>query len=669
MQQEDDLRGLAKTMNFTRAISVLFIIMNIYWFCYGTLKEWGTTINVLDKILLNFNKTTGLFSNILNTKIASFVFLGLSCLGTRSVKNKKITWQQIVIIGITGFVLFFINSWILTLSNLQETNTLLYTSTLTVGYLCLLSTGAKISRLLKNNLMDDVFNRENESFMQEMKLIENEYSINLPTKFYYKKKEYRGWINIINPARGIIVIGNPGSGKSFAVLNNVIKQEIEKGYSMLLYDYKFPDLTIIAYNHLLKFHAGYKVPPKFYILNFDDPHKSHRCNPINPNFMLDIADAYESAYIIMLNLNRNWIEKAGDFFVESPIILLAAVIWFLKIYKNGKFCTFPHVVELLNKQYEELFAILTSYPQLENYLSAFVDAWKSGAQDQLQGQIASAKIPLSRMISPALYWTMSGDDFTLDLNNPQNPKLVAIGNNPDRQSIYSSALALYTSRIAKLVNRKGMLKCGINLDEVATFYFKSLDNILATGRSNKISVCLGLQDFSQLRRDYGEKESKVIENIVGNIICGQVVADTAKILSERFGKILQQREGATITSNDRTQSISTQLDSLIPASKISSLSQGEFVGAVVDNWDQKITQKIFHCEIVIDTGKVRQEESNYVDLPVINSFLVDGCDKMQEIVEMNYNRIKNEATQIIIDEMKRIKADPKLKHLIKNKEG
>ena len=643
MQQEDDLRGLAKTMNFMRAISVLFIIINIYWFCYGTLKEWGTTINVLDKILLNFNKTTGLFSNILNTKIASFVFLGLSCLGTRGV--------------------------ILRLSNPQETNTLLYTSTLTVGYLCLLSTGAKISRLLKNNLMDDVFNRENESFMQEMKLIENEYSINLPTKFYYKKKEYRGWINIINPARGIIVVGNPGSGKSFAVLNNVIKQEIEKGYSMLLYDYKFPDLTIIAYNHLLKFHAGYKVPPKFYILNFDDPHKSHRCNPINPNFMLDIADAYESAYIIMLNLNRNWIEKAGDFFVESPIILLAAVIWFLKIYKNGKFCTFPHVVELLNKQYEELFAILTSYPQLENYLSAFVDAWKSGAQDQLQGQIASAKIPLSRMISPALYWTMSGDDFTLDLNNPQNPKLVAIGNNPDRQSIYSSALALYTSRIAKLVNRKRMLKCGINLDEVATFYFKSLDNILATGRSNKISVCLGLQDFSQLRRDYGEKESKVIENIVGNIICGQVVADTAKILSERFGKILQQREGATITSNDRTQSISTQLDSLIPASKISSLSQGEFVGAVVDNWDQKITQKIFHCEIVIDTEKVRQEESNYVDLPVINSFLVDGCDKMQEIVEMNYNRIKNEATQIIIDEMKRIKADPKLKHLIKNKEG
>ena len=292
-----------------------------------------------------------------------------------------------------------------------------------------------------------------------------------------------------------------------------------------------------------------------------------------------------------------------------------------------------------------------------------------GAGCLAYGQIASAKIPLSRMISPALYWTMSGDDFTLDLNNPQNPKLVAIGNNPDRQSIYSSALALYTSRIAKLVNRKGMLKCGINLDEVATFYFKSLDNILATGRSNKISVCLGLQDFSQLRRDYGEKESKVIENIVGNIICGQVVADTAKILSERFGKILQQREGATITSNDRTQSISTQLDSLIPASKISSLSQGEFVGAVVDNWDQKITRKIFHCEIVIDTEKFRLEDIIYVDLPIINSFLVDGRDKMQEIVEMNYNRIKNEATQIIIDEMKRIKADPKLKHLIKNKEG
>ena len=226
--------------------------------------------------------------------------------------------------------------------------------------------------------------------------------------------------------------------------------------------------------------------------------------------MTDISDAYESAYTIMLNLNKTWIEKQGDFFVDSPIILLAAIIWFLKIYKDGRYCTFPHAIELLNKRYSDLFIILTSYPSLENYLSPFMDAWKSGAQDQLQGQIASAKIPLSRLISPQLYWVMSGEDFTLDINNPAEPKILCIGNNPDRQSIYSAALGLYNSRIVRLINQKGKLKPSIIIDELPTIYFSGLDNLIATARSNKVAVCLGFQDFSQLERDYGEKEAKVV---------------------------------------------------------------------------------------------------------------------------------------------------------------
>jgi type IV secretory pathway TraG/TraD family ATPase VirD4 len=380
----------------------------------------------------------------------------------------------------------------------------------------------------------------------------------------------------VNPFRATIVLGTPGSGKSYAVVNNYIRQHIEKGFSMYIYDFKFDDLSTIAYNHLLNHSEGYSVRPKFYIINFDDPGKSHRCNPLNPIFMTDISDAYEEAYTIMLNLNRSWIQKQGDFFVESPIILLAAIIWFLKIYENGKYCTFPHAIELLNKKYEDVFTILTSYSELENYLSPFMDAWQGGAQDQLQGQIASAKIPLSRMISPQLHWVMTGDDFSLDINNPEEPKISCVGNNPDRQNIYSAALGLYNSRIVKLINKKGQLKSSVIIDELPTIYFRGLDNLIATARSNKVSVCLGFQDFSQLTRDYGDKESKVIQNTVGNIFSGQVVGETAKTLSERFGKVLQKRPSISINRNDTSTSISTQLDSLIPASKISTLTPGFF---------------------------------------------------------------------------------------------
>ena len=567
MQNEDDLRGLAKVMDFMRAISILFVVINIYWFCYQSFREWGINIGVVDKILLNFQRTAGLFSNILYTKLFSVVFLALSCLGTKGVKEEKITWNKIYMFLTIGFILFFLNWWLLALPLPLAANTSLYIFTMT----------------------------------------------------------------------------------------------------MYLYDYKFPDLSEIAYNHLLNHSDGYKVKPKFYIINFDDPRKSHRCNPINPAFMTDISDAYEASYTIMLNLNRSWITKQGDFFVESPIILLASIIWFLKIYQGGKFCTFPHAIEFLNKKYADTFTILTSYPELENYLSPFMDAWESNAQDQLQGQLASAKIPLSRMISPALYWVMTGDDFSLDINNPEEPKILVVGNNPDRQNIYSCALGLYNSRIVKLINKKHQLKCSVIIDELPTIYFRGLDNLIATARSNKVAVCLGFQDFSQLRRDYGDKESKVIENTVGNIFSGQVVSETAKTLSDRFGKVLQKRQSMTINRNDKSTSISTQMDSLIPPSKISNLTQGMFVGAVSDNFDERIEQKIFHAEIVVDNEQVKRETAGYKKLPQIIDFRdEDGNDRMQEEIQANYNRVKQEVQQIVTDEMERIKNDPNLQHLIKN---
>ena len=292
-----------------------------------------------------------------------------------------------------------------------------------------------------------------------------------------------------------------------------------------------------------------------------------------------------------------------------------------------------------------------------------------GAGCLAYGQIASAKIPLSRMISPALYWVMTGDDFSLDINNPKEPKILVVGNNPDRQNIYSAALGLYNSRIVKLINKKGQLKSSVIIDELPTIYFRGLDNLIATARSNKVAVLLGFQDYSQLTRDYGDKESRVIQNTVGNVFSGQVVGETAKILSERFGKVLQKRQSMTINQREKSTSISTQMDSLIPASKISNLTQGMFVGAIADNFDERIEQKIFHCEIVVDNEKVKRETARYVKLPQIIDFTdKDGNDRMQEEIQANYDRIRQEVRQIVEDEITRIKNDPELCHLIKEEE-
>lgn len=382
MMQEDDLRALGKIVDFFRAVAVTLLILHCYWYCYEAFYKLGLYNDILNSIIQEVAKT-GLFQNYTLNKIYCVAMLGLSCLGTQGVKSEKMTWFMISFALFFGGILFFFNFPLLKITNNIESNALLYIISLVSGFILLLTAGNWISRLLNNDLMKDVFNEENESFLQEERLLNSEYSVNLRTKYQYRKKEHRGWINVVNPFRATTVLGTPGSGKTFAIINQFIKQQIEKGFAMYVYDFKQPDLTEVAYNHLLNNQEGYKIKPKFYIINFDDPSKSHRCNPINASFMSDISDAYESAYTIMLNLNKTWIQKQGDFFVESPIILFAAIIWFLRIYKEGKYCTFPHAIEFLNKPYEQIFPILTSYRELENYLSPFMDAWKGGAADQL----------------------------------------------------------------------------------------------------------------------------------------------------------------------------------------------------------------------------------------------------------------------------------------------
>jgi len=423
---------------------------------------------------------------------------------------------------------------------------------------------------------------------------------------------------------------------------------LKKGFSMFLYDFKYDDLSRLAYNKLLAYQNNYAVKPKFYVINFDDLSRTHRCNPLDPEGMEDITDATEASRTIMMGLNRDWIKKQGDFFVESPINFLTAVIWYLRRYQGGKYCTLPHVIELMQADYDKLFAVLREEEEIKVLINPFISAYQNKAMAQLEGQIASAKIGLARLSSPQLYYVLSGNDFTLDVNNPLEPKVVCVGNNPQKLQVYGAVLSLYISRMIKLVNRKAQLKSSLIFDEFPTIYFNNMDSLIATARSNKVATTLAVQDFSQLKKDYGAEQAEVIIGIVGNIISGQVTGDTAKKLSENFGKIMQDRESKSINSSDISISKSTQMDYAIPASKIAALSSGEFVGIVADTPDQKIRLKMFHCEIQNDHEAIAKEEAGYKPIPVVENV------SYADVIE-NYSKIKADVEWLLEEECKKIR--------------
>jgi type IV secretory pathway TraG/TraD family ATPase VirD4 len=440
------------------------------------------------------------------------------------------------------------------------------------------------------------------------------------------------------------VIGTPGAGKSYFVIRHVITQHIMKGFAMFIYDFKYDDLSRIAYNALRRYGHKYAKQPSFYVINFDKIY--HRCNPLDPATMEDITDATESSRTIMLGLNRDWIKKQGDFFVESPINFVTAIIWFLKKHDEGRYCTLPHVIELMQLDYHLLFKVLRTEPEIEVLINPFESAYRNEAMEQLEGQVASAKIGMARLSSPQLYYVLSGNDFTLDINNPDDPKIVCMGNNPQKQQIYGAVLSLYITRVIKLVNKKHQQKSSLIFDEFPTIYFNGIDNLMATARANKVATTLAVQDYSQLKKDYGREQAEVIMNIVGNVISGQVVGETAKLLSERFGKIVQQRESVSVNSSDTSISKSTQLELAIPASKIASLSSGEFVGMVADDPNQKIELKVFHSEIMNDHEAIRNEEKSYHDIPPVR-------EVSEEEIRENYFRIKQDVKDIIEEKLNR----------------
>ncbi|UUF13129.1 MULTISPECIES: conjugal transfer protein MobC [Flavobacterium] len=657
MQTGENEQALRKILDMTRLMSIALLGIHLYYYGYSIFAEAGFSSKFSDRILENIYKT-GLFSFFDKSKLIALLLVLISLLGTRGRKDEKLALKTALYFIFPGLVLYFGSSFVLQLGFEDSSSFPVYIFMTSTGFLMVITGGTLLSRIIRRTLKGrDIFNRENETFPQEERLLHNEFSINLPAQYHLKDKVRKSWINIINPFRGLLVCGSPGSGKSYFVIRHIITQHISKGFAMFVYDFKFDDLTKIAYDAYLRYRHLYIRRPRFFVINFDDLTRSHRCNPLEPSSMTDITDAAESARTILLGLNREWIKKQGDFFVESPINFLTAVIWYLRKYNNGEFCTLPHVIELMQLEYNNLFTLLRSEKEIEVLINPFVSAYLNEASKQLEGQIASAKIAMSRLSSPQLYYVLCGNDFTLDINNPRDPKIVCMGNNPQKIQTYGAVLSLYINRLIKQVNQKDKLKSSLIFDEFPTVYLNNIDSLIATARSNKVSTCLGIQDFSQLKKDYGREQAEVIMNITGNIISGQVAGDTAKQLSERFGKIMQDRESLSINSSDTSISRSRQLESAVPASKIASLSSGEFVGMTADNPDCRIDLKTFHSEILNDHESLKKETENYKDFQPVRS-LENG------VVNRNYIQIKKDIQDLADSEIDAIAQDPNRRHLI-----
>lgn len=640
-------QALRKIIDFIRLLSIVILLFHFYFYLHRIFQGCGFTSEFIDRITGSlFN--TGLFQSVFHSKLVVFGLLAISLIGAKGKKDERINLRKALLYIICGVLVFFLCHFILLVRFELLLLASLYIGLTGIGYILILTGGTWLSRLIKVSLKKDIFNKLNESFPQEERLLENEYSINLPAAYKLSGKRRKSWINVINPFRSLLVIGTPGAGKSYFVVRHIITQHIKKGFAMFIYDFKYDDLTRITYNSLLKNAKVYPVLPRFYVINFEDLSRSHRCNPLDPTTMEDITDATESSRTIMLGLNREWIKRQGDFFVESPINFVTAIIWFLRKYEDGKYCTLPHVIELMQLDYPSLFKLLRTEPEIEVLVNPFESAFRNEAMEQLEGQIGSAKISMARLSSPQLYYVLSGNDFTLDINNPKEPKIVCTGNNPQKQQIYGAVLSLYISRVIKLVNKKHQQKCSLIFDEFPTIYFNGIDGLIATARANKVATTLAVQDYSQLKKDYGKDQAEVIMNIVGNVISGQVVGDTAKLLSDRFGKIVQERESVSINTTETSISRSTQLDSAIPPSKIAALSSGEFVGTVADDPDQKIDLKVFHAEILNDHDAIRKEEQGYKSIPQIRSI-------SHYEIQQNYFRIKNEINQIVEHKLKTLK--------------
>lgn len=632
---KNDKYSLDILIIFSFLVSILFILIDIYYSKYSYVAEKGLGNEYINIFIIKLFKTFPLLKSPLLLRIISLAIVSFCCFGfevKKEVGGNSSFMKNVIIVGSSLMIFLCIS--------VLKVEIVSYTIISFASYIIYVVGFLKLRKFINFYDNKDEFNDKNQIFEQEKVVKKNPYSVNFKTE--------NGVINVVNPFRATMVLGTPGSGKSYSVVEEYIRQHIQKQFSMMVYDFKFPALAKETFAFYEYYKEQYKIEPRFCVISLDDLEKSNFVNPLDPQLIRKAADAIEASQTILFNLNKEWITEK-DFFAQSAISYFAACIYFLRIYEDGKFCTLPHAISLASLPDEKVFKVFGQYSELRFFMTPFADALAKQAYEQLSGQTASARIPLSQLATKELFWVMGNNVFpeeniSLSINNPESPCILIIANSPSTQTTNSPALGLVVTQLLKEINQQGRQPCSVILDELPTMYFMGLDNLIATARSNKVSTTIGMQDLEQLKRDYGDKVAETIFNIVGNIFSGSVRSETASKLQEIFGKKKQKLKNVTIDTNN-SYSINENLEYAIPVSAISQLSQGEFVGVVADNFGEEINRKIFRGKIKVEkrTDQIKNE------IPTI----IEG-EMIDKVLNGNFERIVKEVDILIENELYRI---------------
>ncbi|GJH40077.1 mobilization protein [Capnocytophaga sp. HP1101] len=621
-------------------------------------------IPVLSNILQSFAKM-GVFFPPINAKLSTLVLIALVAIGTRAKKKRDLDATKEIFLPISVGLIMIIGSLALVwgAGNPNLPYIVPYLNGYQLGYLLLSYAGAmitqkgadSISKLMQTKMDKDRWNTEEESFDQNRELVETPTSVNIPYKFRYKKQTHQGWINI-DPFRGSMVIGVPGSGKSFGVINPAIRQLVSKGFCLCIYDFKFPSLGEIAYyHHLLKKKTDPNYKHQFHVVNLDEVEYSRRVNPFKKEYINTLAQAQEMAESMVSALQKGGGSGGGgseQFFTQSAVNFLASTIYYFATYENGKYSDLPHILAFMNRSYQEIFDTLFTNEELVSLMSPFKSAYENKAFDQLEGQIGTIKIFLSRLATKESFWVFSGDEVQLKISDPENPSILILASNPRTQDINSALYSAVLNRVISQINDKGNLYSGLIADEFPTIYIHKIDNLVATARSNQVAVMLGLQEQPQLRQFYKKEVAETISAIMGNILSGAVRdKGTLDWLEKLFGKIKQKSYSESISNQGTNMTISEKMDVMIPAGKIAGQRTGEMVGMVVqgeDNATEEFKTSAISGKINLDMKAIKHEEANYVKMPTYYSFKDSaGNDRKNEILMTNFRRINKEVEMMI----------------------
>lgn len=624
--------------------------------------------SIVKELSLGFGKM-GFLNPPLHIKLLQVLMVILVSIGTKAKKNSEINVVKSVLLPIFfGLAMIFGSLKVIPMANdplpeklfMNQFNMfhIAYLLLSLLGVLILMVGTDNISKLIQFKLGKDRWNVEEESFDQTKEKVESPFTINIPYLFYFKTKMQKGWLNI-NPFRGTMVIGTPGSGKTFGIILPFLRQMIAKRFTVCLYDFKFPDLANVAYyNHQLAKKRDPNYQHKFAVVNVNEVEKSVRVNPFKAEFIQTQSDAQEMAESMVYALQKGSGGGGGSdaFFTQSAINFLSAVIFYFSKLHGGKYSDLPHVLAFLNRSYQEIFDSLFQNVELHSLLSTFKSAYDNQAFDQLEGQIGTLKIFMSRLHTKESAWVLSGDDIKLNISSKENPTILILASNPRTQDQTSAIYSAILNKIIQLVNDKGNLPTSIIADEFPTIYIHKVDNLIATARSNKVAVLLGLQELPQLRQYYKKEVADTIISILGNIISGSARdKGTLDWLEKLFGKVKQKSKSISVNQQNTSYSIQERMDNLIPASKIASLKTGEMVGILAKdastenstNEGLTYSTSVFNGKINLNPNEIQREENNYKTLPHFYSFIQNGKDHKEEILFQNFIKINNDIDFII----------------------